>query len=150
MSQLSAASPAQEPAAAPEDTGPAPRLNTIGQIAINVKVLDRAVAFYRDTLGMRFLFQVPNLAFFDCGGVRLMMGRPEKPEFDHPASVIYYKVDDLQQAYAALKQRDVSFIDEPHLIAKMPDHDLWMAFLRDSEENMLALMCEVREPATRA
>jgi len=119
-------------------------LDRIGQIAINVKDLGRAVRFYRDTLGMRFLFEVPNLAFFDCGGVRLMLGRAEKPEFDHPGSVLYYKVADITATFAALKGRDVDFIDEPHLIARMPDHDLWMVFFRDSEGNTLALMSEVR------
>ena len=119
-------------------------LDRIGQIAINVKDLARAVRFYRDTLGMRFLFEVPNLAFFDCGGVRLMLGPAEKPEFDHPGSVLYYKVADINATFAALKGRDVAFIDEPHLIAKMLDHDLWMVFFRDSEGNMLGLMSEVR------
>jgi catechol 2,3-dioxygenase-like lactoylglutathione lyase family enzyme len=119
-------------------------LDRIGQIAIIVKDLARAVRFYRDTLGMRFLFEVPNLAFFDCGGVRLMLGPAEKPEFDHPASVLYYKVADIDATFAALKGRDVRFIDEPHLIAKMPDHDLWMVFFRDSEGNTLGLMSEVR------
>jgi catechol 2,3-dioxygenase-like lactoylglutathione lyase family enzyme len=125
-------------------------LSQIGQIAVTVKDLDRAVAFYRDTLGMPFLFQVPNLAFFQCGGVRLMFGRPEKPEFDHPASIIYYKVEDIDAAYTAFKSRGVDFIDQPHLIAKMPDHDLWMAFLHDSEGNTLGLMCEKRPPAPAA
>ena len=119
-------------------------LDRIGQIAINVKDLARAVRFYRDTLGMRFLFEVPNLAFFDCGGVRLMLSPPEKPEFDHPGSVLYYKVADITATFAALKARDVDFIDEPHLIARMPDHDLWMVFFRDSEGNTLGLMSEVR------
>ena len=119
-------------------------LSRIGQIAITAQDLDRAVAFYRDTLGMPCLFRVPNLAFFDCRGIRLMLSRPERPEVDHPASIIYYKVDDLQAAYAALKERGVSFVDEPHLIAKLTDHDLWMAFFHDSEGNTLALMSEVR------
>jgi catechol 2,3-dioxygenase-like lactoylglutathione lyase family enzyme len=119
-------------------------LDRIGQIAINVKDLARAVRFYREALGMRFLFDVPNLAFFDCGGVRLMLGVAEKPEFDHPGSVLYYKVADINATFAALKGRDVDFIDEPHLIAKMPDHDLWMVFFRDSEGNTLGLMSEVR------
>ena len=119
-------------------------LDRIGQIAINAKDLARAVRFYRDTLGMRFLFEVPNLAFFDCGGVRLMLSPAEKPEFDHPGSVLYYKVADINATFAALKGRDVDFIDEPHLIAKMSDHDLWMVFFRDSEGNTLGLMSEVR------
>ena len=115
----------------------------IGQIAIRVKDGARAVRFYRDTLGMRFLFEVPNLAFFDCGGIRLILSPAESPEFDHPGSVIYYKVPDINAQYAALNKRGVEFIDEPHLIAKMPDHDLWMVFFRDSEGNTLAMMSEV-------
>ena len=119
-------------------------LDRIGQIAIHVRDVARAVQFYRDTLGMRFLFEVPKLAFFDCGGVRLMLTVPESPEFDHPGSVLYYKVADINASHAALKARGVEFIDEPHLIAKMPDHDLWMVFLRDSEGNTLGLRSEVR------
>jgi methylmalonyl-CoA/ethylmalonyl-CoA epimerase len=118
-------------------------LDRIGQIAINVKDLPRAVQFYRDTLGMRFLFEVPNLAFFDCGGVRLMLGKAEHPEFDHPASVLYYKVPDINAAYETLKRRDVDLIDQPHIIAQLADHTLWMVFFRDSEGNTLALMSEV-------
>jgi methylmalonyl-CoA/ethylmalonyl-CoA epimerase len=120
-------------------------LSTIGQIAMAVKDLARAVAFYRDSLGLRFLFQVPpGLAFFDCGGVRLMIEVPPDKEFDHPGSVLYFKVDDIDSAYAELKARGVDFRDTPHLIAKMPDHELWMAFFRDGEGNTLALMCEKR------
>ena len=120
-------------------------ISQIGQIAITVQDLDRAVAFYRDTLGLTLLFQAPpGLAFFQCGEVRLLLSRPEGVESSQAASVLYYKVADIQQAYATLQQRQVDFIDEPHLIAKLPDHDLWMVFLRDSEGNMVALMSEVR------
>jgi methylmalonyl-CoA/ethylmalonyl-CoA epimerase len=118
-------------------------LSRIGQIAIVVKDVEQATAFYRDTLGMRFLFAFPGLAFFDCDGVRLMLSRPEKPEFDHPSSILYFRVPDIQQASASLRARDVHFDDEPHLIARMPDHDLWMAFFRDLDGNALALMSEV-------
>jgi methylmalonyl-CoA/ethylmalonyl-CoA epimerase len=118
-------------------------LTQIGQIAINVQDLQRAVAFYRDTLGMHFLFEAPGgLAFFDCGGIRLMLGVAEKPEFSHPASILYYKVPDIGAAYETLSGRGVTFIDEPHLIAKLPTHELWMTFFRDSDENVLALMEE--------
>jgi len=124
-------------------TTPDLELTQIGQIAINVRDLQRAVAFYRDTLGMRFLFQAPGgLAFFDVGGVRLMLGTAERPEFDHPASVLYYKVPDINAAYETLTSRGVTFIDEPHLIARLPSHELWMTFFHDSEENVLALMEE--------
>jgi predicted enzyme related to lactoylglutathione lyase len=118
-------------------------LDRIGQIAINVHDIGRAVQFYRDTLGMKFLFEVPRLAFFDCGGVRLMLGTAETKEFDHPASVLYYKVQDLTASYDSLRKRGVDFIDKPHLIAQLEHHDLWMAFFRDSEGNTLALMSEV-------
>ncbi len=120
-------------------------LSPIGQIAINVKDLDRAVAFYRDTLGMRYLFPIPNAAFFDCGGIRLMLGRAETPELDHAASIIYYQVDDIQATCAALATAGVTIEHQPSLVARMPDHDLWMAFFHDTEGNMLALMSEVRE-----
>ena len=120
-------------------------LSTIGQIAMAVKDLPRAVAFYRDRLGMKFLFQAPPaLAFFDCNGVRLMIEVPPDKEFDHPGSVLYFKVDDIERAYSDLKGRGVPFRDEPHLIAKMPDHELWMAFFGDMEGNTLALMQEKR------
>ena len=117
---------------------------TIGQAGINVHDLDKAVAFYRDALGMRFLFQAgPKLAFFDCGGVRLMLTVPEKPEFDHPSSIFYFKVADIQATADTLQSRGVAFETPAHLIANMPDHDLWMAFFRDADRNMLALMSEV-------
>ncbi|MEO8436703.1 MAG: VOC family protein [Pyrinomonadaceae bacterium] len=119
-------------------------LSQIGQIFINVQDVERAVKFYRDTLGIKFLFQAPpNLAFFDCGGIRLMMGIADKPELNHPASIIYYKVADIQATHQTLKSQGVDFISEPHLVAKMPDHDLWLADFRDSEENVLVLMSEV-------
>ena len=119
-------------------------LSQIGQIAINVHDTGRAVAFYRDQLGMKFLFSAGQLAFFDCGGIRLMLTPPEKPEFDHPASILYFKVPDIQQAHATLSQRGVKFEDTPHMIARMPDHELWMTHFRDSENNLLSLMSEVR------
>jgi methylmalonyl-CoA/ethylmalonyl-CoA epimerase len=120
-------------------------LSTIGQIAVPVKDLDRAVGFYRDVLGLRFLFQAPpGLAFFDAGGVRLLIERPLEQEFAHPSSVIYFKVDDIETTHRLLLERGVAFRREPHLIAKLPDHDLWMAFFSDNEGNTHALMSEVR------
>ena len=119
-------------------------LDRIGQIAIRATDLGRAVRFYRDTLGMRFLFEFPNLAFFDCGGVRLMLSPAESAEFDHPGSVIYYKVSDINATFESLTRKGAEFIDKPHLIAKMPDHELWMVFLKDSEGNTLGIMSEVK------
>jgi methylmalonyl-CoA/ethylmalonyl-CoA epimerase len=121
------------------------KLSGIGQISMRARDIPRAIAFYRDTLGIRHLFTFGTLAFFDCGGVRLMLGIPEKPEFDHPGSVLYFKVDDIRAAHATLEARGVAFEGPPHLIAKMPDHELWMAFFHDSESNLLALMAEVRQ-----
>ena len=118
--------------------------STIGQASINVHDVDKAVAFYRDTLGLRFLFQAgPKMAFFDCGGVRLMLAVPEKPEFDHPGSIFYFKVGDIQAAAATLQSRRVQFDGPPYLIAALPDHDLWMAFFRDVDGNLQAPMSEV-------
>ena len=119
-------------------------LSAIGQISMIAHDIPRATEFYRDKLGMRFLFEVPRMAFFDCAGVRLMLSLPENAEFDHPGSVLYFRVDDIAHAYATFKERGVSFVDEPHLIAKMPDHELWMTFFKDSEGNTLALMAEKR------
>jgi predicted enzyme related to lactoylglutathione lyase len=120
-------------------------LGAIGQIAVNAHDIPRAVKFYRDALGMRFLFEAPpKMAFFDCGGVRLMLSLPENADFDHPGSVLYFRVDDIDQTHAALKGRGVNFVDAPHLIARMPDHELWMTFFKDSEGNTLALMAEKR------
>ena len=127
---------------APIPIGPA--LSRIGQIFVNVHDLDRAIAFYRDTLGMTYLFQAPpKMAFFDCGGIRLMLGVPDRPDLDHPASIIYYKVDDIERVYEIFKARGVEFVVKPHLVAPMPTYDLWLADFRDSEGNLLALMSEV-------
>lgn len=115
----------------------------IAQIAVTAHDVARAIEFYRDILGLQFLFEIPGAAFFEIGGVRLMVGVPEG-DFDHPASILYYAVDDIARAHDRLVAHGVAFERGPHLIAKMPDHDLWMAFFRDSENNMLALMSEVR------
>jgi methylmalonyl-CoA/ethylmalonyl-CoA epimerase len=121
-------------------------ISRIGQIAINAHDVERSCTFYQDTLGLKLLFKAgPGLAFFDCGGVRLMLTRPEKPEFDHPGSVLYFSVSDIQAAHATMKDKGVRFEDEPHLIARMPDHELWMVFFRDTEGNLMALMSEVRK-----
>jgi len=120
-------------------------LARIGQIAVPVSDIDRAIAFYRDTLGMRFLFKAPpGLGFFDCAGVRLLLDAPAKAQTENYSSVIYYKVPDLQAAFEALSARGVRFEAKPHLIARLPDHELWMAFFRDPDGNLLALMSEVR------
>jgi methylmalonyl-CoA/ethylmalonyl-CoA epimerase len=116
----------------------------IGQIAMIAHDSERATTFYRDALGIPLLFRAGPLSFFDCGGIRLMLSPPEKPEFDHPGSVLYFKVDDIDARHRELTARGVEFIDTPHLIARMPDHELWMTFFRDTEGNTLALMAEKR------
>lgn len=114
-----------------------------GQIAVNVRHVARATAWYRDVLGLRFLFTAPpGLAFFDCGGVRLMLSTPEPGQADACSSVIYYRVDDIRSTHSAMLERGVKFEDAPHIIARMGDVELWMAFLKDPEGNLLALMCE--------
>jgi methylmalonyl-CoA/ethylmalonyl-CoA epimerase len=115
----------------------------IGQISITVHDLDRAVVFYKEKLGFKHLFTVPKMGFFDCGGIRLMLAVPESPEFDHPSSVVYFGVDDIQAVFASLSGTGVRFEGPPHLIARMDSYDLWMAFFRDSENNLLALMANV-------
>jgi methylmalonyl-CoA/ethylmalonyl-CoA epimerase len=120
-------------------------LESIGQISINVKDTARARAFYRDVLGLKHLFDAgPDLAFFQCGGVRLMLSHASKPEFDHAGSILYYKVADLAATHARMIANGATFEQPPHIVANMPDHELWMAFLRDSEGNLLALMEEKR------
>lgn len=120
-------------------------ITRLGQIQIRAHDVERAAAFYENVLGLKLLFKAPpGLAFFDCGGVRLILDRPEKPEFDHDSSILYFAVPDIQASYANLKGHGVKFEDEPHMIARMPDHDLWMTFFRDSEGNLMALMSEVK------
>jgi methylmalonyl-CoA/ethylmalonyl-CoA epimerase len=121
------------------------KLSTIGQIAMPVRDLARAIEFYRDRLGIALLFQAPpGLAFFRCGDVRLLIEVPNETEFQHPGSIVYFMVDDIDVAYADLRSRGVAFRDQPQLIARMPDHELWMAFFDDGEGNTLALMHEKR------
>ena len=110
-----------------------------------VKVGDweRSNAFYRDVLRLPLLFTAPPLAFFDCDGVRLMLAVPGAAEYDHPGSILYFRVPDIHAGHAALKARGVLFKQEPHLVARLPDHDLWLAFFQDSEGNTLAIMGEM-------
>jgi methylmalonyl-CoA/ethylmalonyl-CoA epimerase len=119
-----------------------PGVRRIAQVALSVEQLDRAIAFYRDVLGLRFLFQAPpGLAFFDCGGTRLMLARPEPGE--RPStSVLYYEVADIEAAAAALTARGATFEEPPHVIAKLGTKDLWMGFLKDSEGNVVGITQE--------
>lgn len=127
----------------PDIAPPVVHLETIGQIAVTVDDLARAKDFYQNTLGMKFLFAAGHLAFFNCGEIRLMLTTEEKPG-PRGGTIVYYKIEDIHATHKALKERGVAFLDEPHLIARMPDHDLWMVFLKDPEGNIIGLMCEVR------
>lgn len=118
------------------------RLGQIGQIGITVTDIDRSVAFYRDVLGLKFLFRAPNLAFFDCAGIRLMLGLPEaNGEAFHP--ILYFRVADIQKAADELSRRGIAFETKPTLIARMEKHDLWLAAFRDPDRNVIELMSEV-------
>ena len=119
-------------------------LSRIQQISMRAHDVDRAVRFYRDTLGLPFLFAAPpRLAFFDCHGVRLMLSTPE-PDFDHPGSVLYFAVEDIRAMYDGLTSRGVVFRTEPHKIATLADREVWLADFADTEGNTLALMAEPR------
>jgi methylmalonyl-CoA/ethylmalonyl-CoA epimerase len=117
-------------------------LNEIAQIGLTVRDLAEAKSFYQDVLGMRFLFDAGTMAFFQCGPVRLMIGTSEKTSAGE-GTILYYRVPDIEAAHAALKGKGVSFLQEPHLVARMKSHDLWLAFLKDPAGNTLALMSEV-------
>lgn len=111
----------------------------LAQVAVTFRDLPAAVAWYRDTLGLPMMFETGGMAFFALGDVRLMMTVPEKPEFDHPASVLYLKVADIQATHATLVAKGVAFDDAPHLIGKMGATEIWMAFFRDCERHLLAI-----------
>jgi len=116
----------------------------IRQIAVVCTDVTRATAFYRDTLGLPFLFAAgPSLSFFDCGGVRLMLSSDNEGH-DNLASMLYYLVTDIEGTQSDLESKGVSFVEKPHMIAKMPDHELWLSAFKDSEGNLLGLMEEKR------
>ena len=123
---------------------PAGGISRIHQISMRAYDIERAVRFYRDALGLPFLFAAPpRMAFFDCDGVRLMLSTPE-PSFDHPGSVLYFAVDDIQQMRDTLTARGIAFRTEPHKIATLADREVWLADFEDTEGNTLALMSEPR------
>jgi methylmalonyl-CoA/ethylmalonyl-CoA epimerase len=124
-----------------------PQLGRIGQIALSVRDMTRSIAFWRDTVGLRFLFEAPNVAFFDVAGVRLMLGQDEVPDQKPAGTVLYFEVDDLDASFASLRERGVVVepSGEPHFIAKLGAGELWMAFLRDPDGHLFALMSE-RKP----
>jgi methylmalonyl-CoA/ethylmalonyl-CoA epimerase len=119
-------------------------LSKIGQIALTVTSADRAQAFYRDTLGIRELFRFGDLVFFDCDGVRLMLEGSKKEKLDKTGGPIYFRVTGIEAMFAQLRAGGVVFVDTPHKVARMPDHELWMCFFNDPDGNLLALMEEKR------
>jgi len=113
----------------------------IGQITNVVHDLERAVTFYRDALGIPFLFQAPpSLAFFQCGPIRLMLAPPENPEQDHPGSFLYFSVKDIEGTAKTLKGRGVQFADTPHIVHQTPEYELWMTHFHDPDKNPMVLM----------
>ncbi|MBS4200931.1 VOC family protein [Bacillus sp. FJAT-49732] len=119
-------------------------MQKIGQIGVPVQNLIRALSFYKDSLELPLLFNTDTMAFFECNGIRLLLSLPEKEEFAHPSSVIYFQVANIHNTYEKLKAKGVTFIDEPHLIAKMESVETWMAFFKDTEDNTHAIMSEVQ------
>ena len=119
------------------------RLSAIKQVSMNARDLPRATAFYRDRLGVAHLFDAPPaMSFFDCAGVRLLLGVAEKPELAHPGSILYFGVEDIDAAHGELESRGVKFRARPHLAARTPGREVWIDFFDDSEGNTLALICE--------
>ena len=121
------------------DQGP---LLAIKQIAINARDLNRAREFYQAKLGLVHLFSAGPMEFFDCNGMRLMLTRAEKPEFDHPSSILYFEVEDIEAVAEQLEKDGVEFIAKPHVVSKGNGLEVWTAFFKDTEGNTLALMSE--------
>ena len=130
--------------AAMTTTNPPLALGALGQVSYTVRSLEPTVTFFRETLGMAHLFTAGDLAFFDCGGTRLMVDALPEAQ-GQGNSVLYFRVDDIHASAATLRERGVQFEGEPHLIHRHPDGtEEWMAFFRDPEGNMLALMSQVK------
>lgn len=118
-------------------------IKKIGQIGVPAKDIERATAFYKDKLGLQLLFNTDTMAFFDCDGVRLLVSLPEKEEFAHASSILYFHVEDIRHAYEEYTEKGIVFIDEPHMVAKMGQTETWMVFFKDTEDNMHGFMSEV-------
>jgi len=116
------------------------RVEGLAQVAVTVTDLDAARAFYRDVLGLTFLFDAGTMTFFDCGGVRLLVGTGEQKPGG--GTTVYFRVTDLEGVAARLKAQGAEMVQEPHLVARMQDYDLWLAFVKDPAGNVLGLMEE--------
>ncbi|WP_342547897.1 VOC family protein [Paenibacillus sp. FSL P2-0089] len=119
------------------------QIKGIGQISIRVHDMEAATRFYQDTLGLKLLFQIPNMTFLECNGIQMVLSIAEDPRFDHPSSVFYFQVDDIQASYETLAGRNVNFLDKPHKVAEMGQTATWMTFFQDPDQNVHALMSEV-------
>lgn len=124
-------------------------LDDIGQIAVTVINLDEAKTFYRDVLGMRFLFDAGTMAFFQCGTVRLLLGAGDSKHTPGNGTILYFRVSDIEAVCAAIREKGIAFTEEPHLVARMKSHDLWIAFLSDPSGNPLGLMAELPRTGER-
>lgn len=121
------------------------KLAEIGQIALTVKDVSAALPFYRDTLGLEFLFSpAPTLAFLKAGSVRIMLSTPQGAGTVGANSILYFRVNDIETAYAAIVKRGASGERPPQAAAKLPDHELWLGFIRDPDGNLIGLMEEKR------
>lgn len=119
-------------------------IQNVGQIGIPVKDVNRAMNFYKEKLDLPLLFNTDTMAFFDCNGLRLMLTLPEKEKYNHPSSVIYFQVHNIKNTFERLAAKEVTFIDEPHVVTKMGQTETWMVFFEDTEGNTHALMSEVQ------
>lgn len=117
-------------------------IQKINQIGVSVKDINRAVNFYK-ALSLPLLFSTDTMAFFDCNGTRILLSLPEKEEFSHPSSVIYFQVDNIKETYEKFMNDGISFVDEPHIVAKMDGIETWMTFFKDTEGNTHAFTSEV-------
>ena len=116
---------------------------TIGQLLIPVENLDRAITFYRDTLGLRFLFSAPpQMSFFQAGDVRLLVGVPESDKDRQRGSAVYFRVPDIHTVFTTLSARGVAFGTPPHLVHRTPTSELWLSDFKDPDGNQLVLMSE--------
>lgn len=122
------------------------KIQKVGQIGIPVKNLDQAIDFYKNKLGLNLLFNTDKMAFLECNGLRLLLSLPEKEDYAHSSSVIYFEVENIKDTYKDLVEKEVTFIDEPHVVAKMGQTETWMTFFKDTEGNTHALISEVQLP----
>jgi catechol 2,3-dioxygenase-like lactoylglutathione lyase family enzyme len=118
-------------------------IQKVGQIGVPVKNIERAVGFYKEKLELPLLFNTDTMAFFDCNGLRLLLSLPEKEQFAHSSSVVYFQVLDIKHSYKEFLEKGVEFVDEPHMVAKIGQSETWMTFFRDTEDNIHALISEI-------